>query len=142
GSCIRVLTSESNESDFGLPMVNVGDVDGDRTDDLLVRTIVTRADGRKHARFILFSGTSTKRSFSIEGEKGKERLYYGRPACRLPDLDGDGVAEFAITIDDEVRVYSGSTHAMLFRCEPTLENEDFGHALCAVGDVDGGGIPD
>jgi hypothetical protein len=141
GSCIRTLASEANETEFGTTVVNVGDVDGDGADDLLVRAVLQTRGHGDHPRFVLFSGKSAGRIAVIDGAKWNVRSH-GRPACRLPDLDGDGVPEFALTLDGAVRVYSGKGCACLFQCESSKDIEDFGHALCAVGDVDGDGTRD
>lgn len=69
----------------------------------------------------------------------------------VPDLDGDGFADFIIGVpgDDtsaweggSVRVYSGATGSLLYTRYGGSANDWFGAAVSGIGDVDGDGAGD
>lgn len=65
---------------------------------------------------------------------------FGFVTCKLPDLDGDGVADYAVGAPqaDRVFLYSGSTGALL-RTLHGAPASRFGSALAVSGDLDGDG---
>lgn len=71
----------------------------------------------------------------------------GRSLVALPDLDGDGIAEWAsgepryALTRGRVRVHSGATGAMRFEIVGDVD-EMFGVDVVGVGDLNGDGVPD
>ena len=80
--------------------------------------------------------------------QGTDENRLGWSVAALPDLDGDGVADFAAgapsgLVDPApfVRVYSGADASVIHDI-PGAPGTFFGHALASAGDVDGDGIGD
>lgn len=79
---------------------------------------------------------------------------FGAAVAVVPDLDGDGAADFAVAATNEevgerngagrVYVFSGATGALRYRIEPPdpARTNAFGHALAGVPDADGDGYGD
>jgi FG-GAP repeat len=146
-----LFTVQGQEGDvaFGTRLANVGDVDGDGLDDLLVGSpfslslrgtarVVSGADGA-----ILFS-------YANAAPSGKPLDHFGFAVTGCGDLDGDGLAEFAISqtnvglvpVGGRVRVYRGSDGTVLHELTAPATQQDVGSALANAGDVDGDGIDD
>lgn len=78
--------------------------------------------------------------------------WFGARTTALEDVDLDGVQDYAISSREEtyggvwlsgaVRVYSGSTHALLATLSNSAYQEYFGFELCSAGDVDRDGRGD
>ena len=74
-------------------------------------------------------------------------LRFGRAVAGGGDGDGDGHADVIVggcnsAVPGLVRVFSGSTGAILFELTSTTPSELFGASVCIVGDVDGDGHAD
>ena len=78
---------------------------------------------------------------STSDELGEEVLGPG-------DLDGDGIADYVVAdlgYDSDrgrVRARSGATGLTIWVVEGEDLNDHFGHAMAAMGDLDGDGVPD
>ncbi|MCA9290319.1 MAG: FG-GAP repeat protein [Phycisphaerales bacterium] len=68
----------------------------------------------------------------------------------LGDLDGDGVVDFAVGASEvqqeggagRVEVYSGAGRSLMYVLHGELDQDAFGQAVAALGDIDGDGIGD
>lgn len=73
---------------------------------------------------------------------------YATSATNLGDVDGDGIADFALGAPNEgggtgwVRTYSGATGDNLYTVNGLVLGELFGEPLEAIADVDGDGVND
>ena len=147
---IREFHGIQDEGRSGQAIASAGDVDGDGTDDLIVGQPLTDYAGAVIDRgsVIVYSGANGSWLASSVGSRSGMQL--GTSVCRLGDVDGDGVTDFAAgaPFDDAagndagyVRVFSGSTGATLWDLtgEPSSR---FGFSLCAIGDLDHDGAPD
>jgi hypothetical protein len=83
---------------------------------------------------------------TLEGEAAGD--LFGWVSAPLPDLDGDGVQELAVGAPGHsstgagrgrVYVYSGQSGLELFHADGGVNGEGLGHAVRAIGDMDGDG---
>ena len=79
---------------------NVGDVDGDRADDLV-------ALDREYDRLFVYSGQRGKLIHQID-----ERFW---SVCRVGDVTSDGLADFAASSAYEVRLFSGADTSIVLQ---------------------------
>ncbi len=142
---------------FGATMASGHDVDGDGFDDLLVAAPgYDPAIGEVGAGFVaLFPGPlegDLELADALATGAGEAGSGYGFGAALVPDLDGDGLADVAISAPwalgglGEVRVFSGAGLASL---EPADADAvlvggagAFGWSLSGPGDLDGDGLGD
>ena len=85
-------------------------------------------------------------------ELGPHNGEYGRTACGLGDVDGDGVADYAAgapyakvggaPFAGKVRAHSGADGKVLWLAAHPRANEIFGSRLARIGDVNGDGADD
>ena len=154
GQVLWQVTSPSGiaTSDFGRSIAVAGDVDGDGWDDFIVGEPGSSSTFPLWLRgnIYIFSGNTGQILVQVTGQTPVDGLgVYVAPAG---DMDGDGVPDFAggtrtavNGIDDDIRVFSGATGAIIHCVSPVnpfgtgpipLEGLDGGE------DVDGDGVPD
>jgi hypothetical protein len=157
--------------EFGQSVAALGDFDGDGIPDVVVGAFRDN-DGARHAGavwLLLLNRDGTVRehhkiSATAGGFRGRlrENDLFGSGVALIGDLDGDGVPDLAVgarraddggldrgaiwlllmNADGNVRAHHkiSQTHGN-FRGR--LDNDDqFGYALAAIGDLDGDGVPD
>lgn len=139
----------------GSVVAAAGDVDGDGDGDVLVGA--PSYDGpnaltdKDWGRVVLYSGSNGLVLETILGDDESDRL--GAALAGLPDLNGDGLPEFAIGVPGNevgspfsilnagsVHVYSGPTQALLFTINGSSANEAAGSSVCGLGDTDLDGL--
>lgn len=129
---------------FGAALACVGDVDGDGLSDLLV----SAPDIVPGHAYLIYGDAS--RAFDRRLRLGPDRATFdfGRKVTGLGDVDGDGLADFAIAARGADRsfvlVYAGSDPSgePLARLLATSPTWDLGASMAGGGDVDGNGTPD
>ncbi len=137
---------------FGSSMAAVPDVDGDGVGDLLVGAIWAEPSGvgAWEGRADLVSGSTGAVLHSYA--PGVANAWFGAAVCALGDVDGDGIADHAVSgtfasppgLDEAgmVWVFSGASHTLLWTASGDFDFSDFGFALADAGDVDGDGLSD
>jgi hypothetical protein len=149
GAALWTFTGAAAGDAFGRSLAAAGDVDGDGHADLLVG--VPGADGAAldagQARVL--SGRDGAALLVLEGPFARAR--FGWDVAGLGDVDGDGVADLAVSGQPDpsaerpagfVRVHSGADGGLLYELVGASAVSRLGCAIAAAGDVDGDGVPD
>ncbi len=127
---------------FGSALANWRDHDGDGVADLLVG--VDQAGGSfEPAEARIVSGVDL--ATLLEVSSGSETHEgFGRQVADVGDIDGDGIADFAVgaPIGEYVRVFSGVDGSQLREWTSPHAVSALGSSLAALGDVDGDGHAD
>jgi len=155
GSILWSQTWTQSGARAGTVVAAAGDVNGDGRGDVLVGApdwrgpnVLTDADW---GRAVLYSGSNGLALATITGTNKDDRL--GAALAGLPDLNNDGVPEFAIGVPGKeigspfsilnagaCLVYSGATKALLFSIDGNSPNEECGSSIAPLGDSDLDGL--
>ncbi|MEM8709875.1 MAG: FG-GAP-like repeat-containing protein, partial [Planctomycetota bacterium] len=128
------------DEEVGAAVDGAGDLDGDGIEDVLIGAPLARNGGGAR--------TGAVRVTTARGEVLGEVFgsvtdgEFGRSVASMGDLDGDGIAEFAVGARDDVRVYSGAPGFPLRFALGGNGSDLFGSALASGRDVDGDGVND
>ncbi|MEO6708670.1 MAG: hypothetical protein ABI054_03960 [Planctomycetota bacterium] len=122
-------------------VAGVGDLDGDGHPEVLVgRTGLSGNTGEVQLVSILDGSILRTHPGSVINDG------FAAAVARLGDVDNDGVGDYAISttagLAPAVRVYSGSSGALLRAILPPAGSGPFGSVLDAEGDVDGDQVRD
>ena len=165
------FTGDLNLGRFGTSIASLGDLDGDEISDIAVGAPEDN-DGASHAGavWVLFlNANGTVKSYQkISATEGGftglldgEDLF-GTSAAYLGDLDGDGVADLAVsaTMDDDGATDAGALWILFLNSNGTVKshqkisgveggftgdldhNDKFGSSIVSIGDYDADGIAD
>jgi len=140
---IRVLHGQGQN--FGTSVCATGDLNGDGVSDLAVGAPNAASSGPMNVR--VFSGKTgaVLRTYSTGSINSDE---FGFSIANIGDFNGDGFEDLAVGApgrnNDEgaAYVYSGKTGNLQIVFTGTAFNQRFGHAVAAVGDVNGDGRTD
>ncbi len=139
----RQLVGGSERHIFGYALAQVADLDGDGRRDFVVGAPAGTKDAGS-GQVELWSAARGERLATIPGDGPA----FGVSVAALEDVDGDGVADFAVgeapilrnaAAQGRVVVLSGRTRERLRVLANDVPGVWFGAALAAVGDVDGDG---
>ncbi|MDW3179674.1 MAG: right-handed parallel beta-helix repeat-containing protein [Acidimicrobiia bacterium] len=166
------LTGSWSASDWaGTAVASIGDLDGDGITDIAVGTNGDDDGGANHgAVWVLFlnaDGTvraeqkisDTAGGFTGTLESGDQ---FGSALTGPGDIDGDGIPDLVVgaRLDDDGGSGRGAAYILFLNTDGTVRaeqkisdaqgglattldtNDEFGHAVEGIGDLDGDGIPD
>lgn len=138
-------------NDFGTTLGSVADLDGDGVREILIGAPASRpstTSAQPGAAFLYSgaSGAALRHHLGIPGSE--DRL--GAACAELGDVDGDGVADYALSSVQPgqpastglVRLHSGATGAALRELHPPAGVIGFGSSLDGGHDLDGDGVAD
>jgi len=154
---------------FGSSVSNIGDLDGDGIDDIVVGAFLGEADGynRGEIHIIFLNSDGSPKSTveindsTVNGPVLSDYDYFGYSVTNIGDLDGDGIDDIVVgaIYDDEGGLNRGAIHIILLNNDgtpkstveinastvngPVLSDSDyFGTSVANIGDLDGDGIDD
>jgi hypothetical protein len=134
GKPIRTLAPIAGERYFGTDLVSIGDLNGDKKDELLVRCRAGTGP-EEHERFVAITLSTGKRMYAVDSPAGVTSHDMGRPLARVPDVDGDKIPDFAVEYASDVRVCSGKDGKLLRTLVapiPPTDKSSFGFSICSL----------
>jgi hypothetical protein len=144
---MRLVPSSSSQPEYGGSVANLGDVDGDGIDDVLVV-----AAGGMTPEAHLFLGTRegvpSESALVLSSGAGRTSDGYAASAARVGDLDGDGAAEIAVGADmmgegGALLLYWSTRYPERFGTPELLRDrisgDRYGAAVIGIPDLDGDG---
>lgn len=155
GNVIATLTGQTAFEYFGASIANVGDVDGDGVDDLIVGAPGAQQNGVSVGGAFVFSGLTLAMVYALNGNAFNDK--FGASVDGIGDLNGDGRAEFVIGAHQYspptpflpsssppgyVVVYSGATGTLLMSFGGDAPDDAFGAVVRGAGDLNSDGVPD
>lgn len=148
GGTIWIAYGSATDDNFGWALALAADFDGDGAGDVLASAPQTGIPNlRGYVRAL--SGRTGATLFEVAGLAARDE--FGISVCALPDVTGDGIADFAVGawISDAGGADSGAVHVIsgadraFVRTIPGLAADDrFGISVRSLDDVDGDGLDD
>ena len=145
-----VLDSDETGGAFGGMFMSVlGDVNGDKRDDLYVSDWANSANARGTGRAYVYSGVDGKLLHTLTGEARSDG--FGIGVADAGDVDGDGRQDLIIGAWQHERaalsggktyLYSGRSGKLLRTITGRTPGDTFGFDTTNLGDVDGDGAVD
>ena len=162
GAVVREIRSpnEVEVGGFGRWVAGLGDVTGDGVPDLATGANGERPGGLPYGgRAYVVSGADGSFPLELVSPDVQAIGFFGELVEAVPDLDGDGLTDLAVSAraeDDDaigpdvyvgrVYVFSSATGAVLATLRPPTADPDgvqyFGYGLASLGDLDGDGRPE
>jgi hypothetical protein len=139
---LREWRGEAANDQFGWIARNIGDVDGDGVNDIVVSAPTHGTDGSHSGRIYVYSVGKNQLLWTADGRPGDE-LGTGVEAAgdsnhdHIPDVVASGPSGSGIA-----RIYSGRDGKVLHEFQALRSDESFGSHASGAGDVDGDGYAD
>lgn len=142
GRVLYKLTAGVPMDEFGLSLVGLGDVDGDRTPDFAVAAPEREIGGP--GRVFIYSGKTGAVLRVLTGQGGG----FGTSMAVVGDVDGDGIPDLIIgapyleSLTGAAYAVSPATGDLLQTYEGTQSMSRFGQSVAGCGDLDGDHVAD
>jgi hypothetical protein len=129
---------------FGFSVSGLGDINGDGASDLIVGALDNATNGNTAGSAYVYSGSDGTLLRTLRGGAGDQ---LGISVSGLGDVDGDGLADYAVGANREgpdgtARVYSGGSGSLLYTLQGSGNADSFGWSITGIGDVDNDGLRD
>lgn len=143
GLQIQSWTGIAGNCRFGEHMANLGDLDGDGRDDLVVSAMFQQPTGTAH----VLSAATGATLFALTGYDPTE--VFANSVGPAQDVDGDSVPDILVGSDRYYdpagitgmgRVFSGASGEEIRRFSPDSPDGRAGLGVCGLGDLNGDGL--
>jgi len=146
-SPVEVRFGDSPQEYFGSALSSFSDTDGDGREDFAVGVPCDGQRGPLSGSVKVYRGWPSCERLNLLGSGAGD--LFGSALARIPDLDCDGVDELLVGApgnslkgrgSGEAILFSGADARILLRLWGEAAGDEFGAALCAVGDLNGDGL--
>lgn len=142
-TAIHTFTGEAAGDQFGWVSNNVGDIDEDGVDDLILTSPTNDFGGFNAGRAYVYSGGDGDELFKVTGQ-ANWRL--GSDAAGAGDFDNDGTLDVIVGAPfvgaGRAIVYSGVDGSIIHTFTGDTSGDQFGYRVNGGGDFNGDGIDD
>lgn len=138
---IHEWTGETKGDQFGWIARSIGDVDGDKVNDLTTSAPTFQVNGQPAGRIYVYSGKNGKLLWTQTGQPG-DTLGIGIEGAGDTNRDGIPDVIAAAPGAGKAYVYSGKDGKVLLTLGAGDRNEAFGRHASTAGDVNGDGYAD
>lgn len=143
-TAIHTLLGEAAGDQFGWKSNNIGDVNGDGTNDFVITAPFNNAGGSIAGRAYVYSGATGAELFRMTGTVVGGQ--FGRDANRAGDINGDDIPDVIVGAPGagagRATVHSGVDGALLQTFLGAVAGDQFGYRVSGDLDVDGDGTSD
>jgi len=146
---IRTHSSADASESFGWVAETIGDINGDGAPEYVVTAPFGNNGGTLRGRVVLYDGATGAQIHEVVGNDGEQ---LGRGACGPGDVNGDGVADYAVSgtgtnglpgpQPGRLLVLSGADNSVILDVAGPVDRSFFGYDINGAGDVDGDGHAD
>ena len=145
GSVLLNVNGDSAGDGFGRSVNSAGDVNGDRTPDLIVGAHGDDNNGTGSGSIRVLSGSDGSVLHDFDGDDAGDE--FGRSVSGAGDVNGDGFADLIVGAwfandSGSARVLSGIDGSVLYNFDGDNAGDTFGVSVRGAGDVNGDGIDD
>lgn len=146
---LKTWRGNSADDEFGYSIRNIGDINQDGHDDVIVGARWDDQNGNNSGTATVYSGANYAQLYAFKGDTQFDHL--GIAVAGVGDVNGDGRPDFAAGADGDdntgsasgsVRVWSGATGAVLYTFNGINADDVFGTTLDGAGDVNADGFAD
>ena len=143
GLLLQSWNGSAGNNRFAEHMANLGDIDGDGRDDLVVSSMFEQPTGTAH----VLSASTGATLYSLTGYDPTE--VFANSVGPAQDVDGDSIPDIMVGSDRYYqaggytgmgRVFSGATGEEIRRFSPASPDGRAGLAVCGLGDLNGDGL--
>jgi hypothetical protein len=141
----EIWSIEDDVPSFGTAVANMGDLDGDGADDLVVGIPPMALHTQERGRAVVYSGRSGRPLYEVSAEQNG--VYFGGAVANAGDANGDGIADLLVggnfgRAAGVVSLFDGRNGSLLSTFVEEDIEADFGRSVTGLGDVDGDGCAD
>jgi hypothetical protein len=147
GSLIKQFDGGAAGDGFGTSISSIGDIDGDRLDDVLVGATGADPNGLSRAGSVYIYSSVTG-SLIKQFDGGAVSSYFGESVSSISDIDGDGLDDVLVgaigtnLFIGSAYIYSSGTGNLIKQYNGGAMFDMFGNSISSISDIDGDRLDD